>query len=79
VTSAAAAPSGGSSPSAIAQGANFNPGVGFDGSTQSLRGTLSSSAFASANAYIFAVSNSSVYASSTSTFGDVLSGYSGPG
>jgi hypothetical protein len=77
VTSAATAPAGGASPSTIATDVNGNPGVGFDGSTQSLRGTLSSSAFASATGYIFAVSNSSVYGPSTP--GDVLSGYNGPG
>jgi len=56
----ASPPSGAVSPGALSQDANYNAGLRFDGATQWLRGSLSASAFAGANSYIFAVSNSSV-------------------
>lgn len=73
----ASPPSGAVSPGALSQDANYNAGLRFDGATQWLRGSLSASAFAGANSYIFAVSNSSVAAPPATSFGDVLSGYNG--
>lgn len=80
VSAEPAAASGFSSPTKLALDANYNPGVGFNGSNQELRGTLSSNAyFGGANSYMFAISEASSYNPSVATFGDLLSGYGGPG
>ena len=75
----ATAPGGFTSPTALTLDTNFNPGVNFSGSAQVLRGTLTSSAFTGANSYFFAVSNSALLNTSGNHWGDVLSGYTGPG
>jgi hypothetical protein len=68
------AASGYASPTALSLDANFNPGVSYNGSTQELMGSTSTAMFAEGNSYIFGVANSSVYAPSGASFGDILSG-----
>jgi len=55
VTSQPSPASGFAAPTALTQDADYYPGVSFDGSTQELKGKLSSSAFAAANSYFFLV------------------------
>ncbi len=79
ISATPSAPSGFTNPTAVSLDTNFNPGVSYDGNSQLLRGTLTSSAFSGANSYFFAVSNSALLNTSGNHWGDVLSGYNGPG
>ena len=79
VSAQASAPSGFTVPTALTVDTNFNPGVSYDGSSQLLRGTLSSSAFSGANSYMFAVANTALLNTSGNHWSAMLSGYNGPG